>query len=336
MLIQIATSVCQALSNPTVVDAIQPMQTGWSIYLHTQVDRQTLVNKGLTVAGKYVALCSEYKSASRNSVKITLRDLTLHDVGNEDMLKALWDLYTVLSTINYSNIWHNGQLTNIHNSDRFVYIDAIDLPKIPDMIDVGEYRAYVVCPKAISVCKCCHKEGHYASDDSCPEKAPQEIQNGVEAFRGGKFPLSNLHKCPHSYKLKDQDSLEYVSSEHHYQNAKLKAHDKADLAESLFSEENPFKVMQTVQHALPKDELLPVWRDKDAKAAMSYTNALKFRSCTHAMEALLESHPLIAEATGDRFWGTGLHLDATHEYLSEFWPGKNIMGDILMQLLAAF
>ncbi len=141
-----------------------------------------LITKGLTVAGKYVALHSEYKSASRNSVKITLRDLPLHDVGNEDVLEALHELCTVLSTISYSNIWHNGQLTNICNGDRFVYIDAVDLPKILDVIDVGEYRAHVVHPKAISVCRCCHKEGHCASDNSCPAKALQEIQNGVEAF----------------------------------------------------------------------------------------------------------------------------------------------------------
>ncbi len=49
-----------------------------------------------------------------------------------------------------------------------------------------------------------------------------------------------------------------------------------------------------------------------------------------------ESHPLIAEATGNQFWGTGLHLDATCECLSEFWPGENVMGNILMQLHATF
>ena len=248
---------------------------------------------------------------SRNLVKITLRDLPLHDVGNEDVLKALHDLCTVLSTVNYSNVWHNGQMTNICNSDRFVYVDAADLPKIPEVIDVGEYRVCVVCPKAVSVCKHCHKEGHCASDDTYPAKAPQEIQNGVEAFRGGKFPLSNLHKCPHGCKLKDKDGLEYLSSEHHYQNAKLKAHDKAELAESLFTEDNPFKVMQAAQCAIPDDEVLPEWRDKQSKIAMSYANAVKFRSCTHAIETLMESYPLIAEATSNRFWGTGLHLDVT-------------------------
>ncbi len=54
------------------------------------------------------------------------------------------------------------------------------------------------------------------------------------------------------------------------------------------------------------------------------------------MEALLNSHPLIAEATGDKFWGSGLHIDAMKECISEFWPGSNEMGNILMQLQAIF
>ena len=31
-----------------------------------------------------------------------------------------------------------------------------------------------------------------------------------------------------------------------------------------------------------------------------------------------------------------MHLDATCDCLSEFWPGENVMGDILMQLCATF
>ena len=54
------------------------------------------------------------------------------------------------------------------------------------------------------------------------------------------------------------------------------------------------------------------------------------------MEALLNSYPLIAEAMGDKFWGSGLYMEATKECISEFWPGSNEMGNILMQLQAIF
>lgn len=89
----------------------------------------------------------------------------------------------------------------------------------------------------------------------------------------------------------------------------------------VLEEENPFKVMQMAQLALLDEEVLPEWTDSEAKISMSYANAMKFRTCTHAMEALLNSTLHIVEATGDKFWGMGLHMDATRECLSEHWLG---------------
>ena len=74
-------------------------------------------------------------------MKIILKDLPLHSVGNKDVLESVKEYCEVLLIVNYSNIWYNGCLTNIYNGDRFVYIAATDLDKVPDQIDVGEYRA---------------------------------------------------------------------------------------------------------------------------------------------------------------------------------------------------
>ena len=145
---QFTTSVCQSLGDLTIVDAVQPMKTGWNIYVCTLVDRQALVNKGLTVAGKYVILWSEYLAPHKKSMKIMIRDLSLHAVDNEEVLDALKDICDVLSPVNYSNVFHNGQMTNICNGDRFVYIELSDMPKVPDIITVGEYQARVFKPKA--------------------------------------------------------------------------------------------------------------------------------------------------------------------------------------------
>ncbi len=59
LLIQIVTAVVQALKDEIAVNIIQPMKTGWWIYLKTQSDHQKLVSLGMTVAGKYVQLCTE-------------------------------------------------------------------------------------------------------------------------------------------------------------------------------------------------------------------------------------------------------------------------------------
>ena len=67
-----------------------------------------------------------------------------------------------------------------------------------------------------------------------------------------------------------------MSSEHHYQRAKLVAYDRYDAAEEIMWEENPFKAMQIAQNALPESEVSEEWKTKEAKIAMSYANAIKF------------------------------------------------------------
>ena len=62
----------------------------------------------------------------------------------------------------------------------------------------------------------------------------------------------------------------------------------------------------------------------------------KYQVCPHAREKLLTSKLILAEATGDKFWGSGLNVAQTKECLTEYWPSQNIMGMILMELRAEF
>ena len=65
---------------------------------------------------------------------------------------------------------------------------------------------------------------------------------------------------------------------------------------------------------------------------MLHTNHLKFDSCVHVKQALLNSKVVLAEATTNPFWGSGLLPKLTKHTLSDYWPGKNNMGKILVQL----
>ena len=58
----------------------------------------------------------------------------------------------------------------------------------------------------------------------------------------------------------------------------------------------------------------------------------KFKACVHAKNALIESRSEIAEATFDKWWGTGFDMDQMLEYLPNFWPGQNLMGKILKSI----
>ena len=152
---QIAMAVVQALQDDSAIDAVQPMQNGWCIYIHTLTDRVNLINSGITLAGCYIPLQSKTASHRWPSVKITIKDLPLHAVDNEDILEVVKEHCEVQSAVAYANIWYNGHLMNIQNGNRFVYILQQDLPDLPDHVQVSDYQGCIFKPKAETMCKCC-------------------------------------------------------------------------------------------------------------------------------------------------------------------------------------
>ena len=69
---------------------------------------------------------------------------------------------------------------------------------------------------------------------------------------------------------------------------------------------------------------------------MLVSNCIKYGSCEHVKEALLDSASVIIEAMGDSFWGSGLNVQQTKECLPNYWLGENHMGKILMCLRDEF
>ncbi len=75
-------------------------------------------------------------------VKITIKDLPLHSVLNQDVLDVVKAFYPPQSDFKYSNIWFNGKVTSIHNGDHFLYVAQSDLSKLlPEVLEVGSAKA---------------------------------------------------------------------------------------------------------------------------------------------------------------------------------------------------
>ncbi len=126
----------------------------------TVADRTRLVSQGITIAGCYIQLHSEFCPEARRSLKVMLHDLPLHSMDNKQVLQALNELCQVISPVNYSNLWLDGKLISIWNGDRFVYMDAADVSKLPDMLPIGESITRVIKPVSMTTCKCCQGKGH--------------------------------------------------------------------------------------------------------------------------------------------------------------------------------
>ncbi len=105
---QIACAVVDALNDSSAVDAVQPMKSGWWIYVQTTADRERLVAQGITVAGKHVPLRSELVTSRKRTVKIMVHDLPLYAVDNEQVLETISENFAVSSEVLYSTLWHNG------------------------------------------------------------------------------------------------------------------------------------------------------------------------------------------------------------------------------------
>ena len=114
---QIACSVVEALADRLAVDAVQPMRTGWLIYVRTQASHDRLVSQGLTIAGRHLQLRSESNASQKKMVKITIHDLPLHAVDNKQVLEAVSASWLVVSEVLYGMLWYEGQPTSIHNGD---------------------------------------------------------------------------------------------------------------------------------------------------------------------------------------------------------------------------
>ena len=99
----------------------------------------------------------------------------------------------------------------------------------------------------------------------------------------------------------------------------------------MLMQEDSFKAMKLVHSALPDDQVSEAWQ-ATAKAEMLQSNHLKYSACMHARDKLLKSKLVLAEATGDPFWGMGLGVAQMWECLSDYLPGKNVMETVLMEI----
>ncbi len=146
---QVATAVTQSVGDDIAVDAVQPMRTGWWIYLRTHADCAHLITQGITLAGKHIPLRSEFCSMQYKTVKVTICDLPLHEVDNDQVLEVMNVLCTVYSEVLYGTVWHEGQPTSIQNGDQFMYVSEDAVSSLPDSVEIAGICGRVIKPAAM-------------------------------------------------------------------------------------------------------------------------------------------------------------------------------------------
>ena len=64
---------------------------------------------------------------------------------------------------------------------------------------------------------------------------------------------------------------------------------------------------------------------------MDYACHNKFQHCVHVRDILLQSKSELAECTSME-WGTELDIRHMIETILDFWPGKNLLGQVLKRI----
>ncbi len=115
---------------------------------------------GLDLAGKHISLEARTTLISITNVKITIKDLPLHEVTNEDVLTAVKQVASVSSLVKYANIWVDRCCTHLCNGDRFFYVPEDEVSKFGRSIMIQDMKARVFKPVIFSQYSRYNQQGH--------------------------------------------------------------------------------------------------------------------------------------------------------------------------------
>ncbi len=325
-------TVCRAVEKslgPQSVLGAQNIRGMWRIYLKQPSLKVELLVKGeLKLREAKVTLYEQNPYVTKMKLpttpreKVTIKDLPL-SVSNEEIVKFLTSksIVAVTPVKDAKERDQDGKLTDYKNGDRFVYCVGPIEPCLPRSIRISDFQCRVFHDSQYSGnCKACDKPGHKAGDLTC---IAYNKDDNVTCFQGHLFPLSNMF----SYKIKVFGKY-FKSVEHAYQWWVADAHDCTELASRIMNAEHA-----GVAKRLSKD--IPTENDTEHDIekrinTMRHLINLKRVQCPAFREALLDTKPIIAEATPNRFWGCGLHPKLAKMTKPDYYPGHNMLGKILM------
>ena len=149
---------------------------------------------------------------------------------------------------------------------------------------------------------------------------------GADEGKGEWRVLSNMYEAPFQI-----DSITYPTVEHYFQWAKAKQFGDGAIADKILKTPSPKAVK-----ALGKKVKSFVVEEWTAKKDGIMRMALKAKFIQHPdlKTKLVETgkRPIGEASARDKYWGIGTSADTSKANDPSKWPGKNVMGNMLMEL----
>ena len=169
-------------------------------------------------------------------------------------------------------------------------------------------------------CRVCKKRGHKEGDEACEHY----LINDAIVFKGDEDQLSNFFKCDIEW-----GDLILPSAEHVYQVEKAKAHQRPEIVVEIQRATDARSAKAISYKIITRKG----WEEENQVLMMDILRA-KFDQHPELRKTLMESgDTVIAECVPNQFmWSTGLSKEAAARTHPEKWPGKNILGEMMVEL----
>ena len=144
-------------------------------------------------------------------------------------------------------------------------------------------------------------------------------------FAGDCTPLSNMYHTTFTV-----DKQEYNSVEQYYQHCKCIVNGKSDKAEEILKAKTSWEAMKIGKQVKVGEQ----WSQTEGRKILEKGILAKASECEEFIHLLkAKKDKIFAEATHHKLYGTGLPLGNKENKDPTKWRGKNLMGELLTELV---
>ena len=161
--------------------------------------------------------------------------------------------------------------------------------------------------------------------DLAAYKAAEKSDSETIVFQGELSPWSNFHHAP--FIINNQ---RFMTSEHWIQFQKALLFGDSATVDKILQCDSPYEAKKLGYGVQELD--IRKWHDEGYELCLEGVRA-KFHQNPSLMQMLRTTKPkLVAEATTDRMWGTGIHLRDSNVLDRKRWTSNGWLSDMFMSI----
>ena len=328
----ITFQICSAVNRLVPCQALgaQQLKGVWLIAVKSAEAKSSLLRRSISIGDQDITVYPNNPYTSRGfdgaTERIVIKGIPLGESNAAiyEYIKSVPQLTLTNDNVYDSKARNNSNGTSSFiNGDRYFYVKSDIDPPLPEQVKIGEHLCRTWYASRDRKCKRCG-EGHHTNDVDRCDSYTTPLEH-VKVFSTG--PFSNFNRC-----TIDMGPLTFITSEHAYQFRACEEHLRADLAEKVLKSRTPHDA-KIIAASIKDSDPYSEWNLKKVDIMREVLNA-KINSSEEFRKELIESaDKLLVEASAtDKFWGSGLTYNLTLTTLPDQFPGKNMLGKLLVEL----